>query len=140
MVKWLRLRLPMQEVWVWSLAGEVRPHMPYGQKAREITQDKTNLKLLWFTPTGDIHKWRLAGRGIGDPAPYLISVLIRVGHLLSSLRYHKRSFLSVYFSTDSLTMYKKINWTSIRNNPKPHKSLKLREILRESWRLLIPYA
>ena len=60
-------------------------------------------------PTGDIHKWRLAGRGIGDPAPYLISVLIRVGHLLSSLRYHKRSFLSVYFSTDSLTMYKKIN-------------------------------
>lgn len=60
-------------------------------------------------PTGDIYKWRLAGRGIGDPAPYLISVLKTICHLLSSLTYHKRRFLSVYFSTDSLTMYKKIN-------------------------------
>ena len=31
-VQWLRLRLPLQEVWVQSLAGELRSHMPRGQK------------------------------------------------------------------------------------------------------------
>ena len=31
-VQWLRLRLPMQGVWVRSLVGELRSHMPPGQK------------------------------------------------------------------------------------------------------------
>ena len=31
-VQWLRLHLPMQEVWVQSLGGELRFHMPHGQK------------------------------------------------------------------------------------------------------------
>ena len=32
MIEWLRLHLPMQRVWVQSLFGEVRSHMPWGQK------------------------------------------------------------------------------------------------------------
>ena len=31
-VQWLRLHLPMQEMWVQSLAGELRSNMPRGQK------------------------------------------------------------------------------------------------------------
>ena len=31
---WLRFRLPMQEVWVRSLAGKLRSHKPSGQKTR----------------------------------------------------------------------------------------------------------
>ena len=33
-VCWLRLRLPMQGVWVQSLVGELRPYMPLGQKSK----------------------------------------------------------------------------------------------------------
>ena len=33
-VQWLRLPLPMQGVWVWSLVGELRSHMPHGQKTK----------------------------------------------------------------------------------------------------------
>ena len=32
MIEWLRLHLPMQRVWVQSLFGKVRSHMPRGQK------------------------------------------------------------------------------------------------------------
>ena len=31
-VQWLRLRFPMQGVWVPSLVGELGCHMPHGQK------------------------------------------------------------------------------------------------------------
>ena len=31
-IQWLRLGLPKQEVWVWSLVGELRYHMPPSQK------------------------------------------------------------------------------------------------------------
>ena len=31
-VQWLRLCLPVQRVWVWPLTGEIRSHMPPGQK------------------------------------------------------------------------------------------------------------
>ena len=37
-VQWLRLRLPMQGVWVQSLVGELGSHMPHGQKKQ------TNIK------------------------------------------------------------------------------------------------
>ena len=33
-IQWLRLRLPMQGVRVWSLVGELRSHMPRGQKPK----------------------------------------------------------------------------------------------------------
>ena len=33
-VQWLRLRLLVQEVWVGSLAGELRPYMPQGQNTK----------------------------------------------------------------------------------------------------------
>ena len=33
-VQWLGLRLPMQGVWVRSLVGEIRSHMPHGQKTK----------------------------------------------------------------------------------------------------------
>ena len=34
-VQWLRLHLPMQEVWIWSLVGELRDFfMPYSQKSK----------------------------------------------------------------------------------------------------------
>ena len=33
-VQWLRLRLPMQGVWVRSLVRELRSHMPCGQKTK----------------------------------------------------------------------------------------------------------
>ena len=34
----MRLHLPMQGVWVWSLVGELRPHKPHGQKYQNIKQ------------------------------------------------------------------------------------------------------
>ena len=37
-VQWLRLRLPLQEVRVSSLVGELRSHMPPVQKTRNIKQ------------------------------------------------------------------------------------------------------
>ena len=33
-VQWLRLHLPMQGVQVGSLVGELRSHMPWGQKTK----------------------------------------------------------------------------------------------------------
>ena len=33
-VQWLRLSLPMQGVWVQSLARDLRSHMPHGQKTK----------------------------------------------------------------------------------------------------------
>ena len=38
--QWLRFLLSMQGVWVWSLVGEQRPHMPHGQKPK--TQNRSN--------------------------------------------------------------------------------------------------
>ena len=38
MVQWLRLCLPMQEVQVWSLVGELRSYMPCGPKTKNIKQ------------------------------------------------------------------------------------------------------
>ena len=38
MVQWLRLCLPVQGVWVWSLVGELKSHMPCGQKNQNIKQ------------------------------------------------------------------------------------------------------
>ena len=35
MVQRLRLRLPMQAVWVQSLVRELRSHTPYGQKKKK---------------------------------------------------------------------------------------------------------
>ena len=32
--QWLRLRLPMQRVYIWSLVGERRSHMPWGQNTK----------------------------------------------------------------------------------------------------------
>ena len=40
-VQWLRLHLPMQGVWVPSLVGELRPHVPHGQKNK--TQNKISV-------------------------------------------------------------------------------------------------
>ena len=40
-VQWLRLRLPMQAVHVRSLVGELRSHMPHGQKTK--TQNRSNI-------------------------------------------------------------------------------------------------
>ena len=38
----LRLRLPMQGVWVWSLVWELRSHMPWGQKNQNRSNTVTN--------------------------------------------------------------------------------------------------
>ena len=35
---WLRLHLPMQGVWVLDMVGELRPHMPFGQKRNQKTE------------------------------------------------------------------------------------------------------
>ena len=37
-VQWLLLHLPMQGVWVRSLVGELRSHMPCGQKTKHTTE------------------------------------------------------------------------------------------------------
>ena len=37
-VHWLRLHLPMQEVWVQSLVEELRSHMTQGQKKQNVKQ------------------------------------------------------------------------------------------------------
>ena len=39
MIQWLRLHLPRQGVWVWSLVGEQRSHMPRGQKPKRETSN-----------------------------------------------------------------------------------------------------
>ena len=39
-VQWLRLCLPMQGVWVWSLVWELSSHMPHDQKTK--TQNRSN--------------------------------------------------------------------------------------------------
>ena len=33
-VQWLKLCLPRQRVWVWSLVGELSPHIPHSQKTK----------------------------------------------------------------------------------------------------------
>ena len=33
-IQWLRLHLPMQGVWIWSLVGELRSHMSWSQKSK----------------------------------------------------------------------------------------------------------
>ena len=33
-IQWLRLPLPMQGVWIWSLVGELRSHMSQSQKSK----------------------------------------------------------------------------------------------------------
>ena len=43
---WLRLRLPMQGVWVWSLIRMLRSHMPHSQK-RKQTNHKTEAMLYY---------------------------------------------------------------------------------------------
>ena len=40
MIQWLRLGLPLQEVQVQSLIGELRSHMPRGQKNQNIKQKR----------------------------------------------------------------------------------------------------
>ena len=45
-VQWLRLRLPMQGVWVRSLIRELRSHMPHGQNIKQKEyHDKFNKDL-----------------------------------------------------------------------------------------------
>ena len=39
-IQWLRLGLPLQEVQVQSLIGELRSHMPRGQKNQNIKQKR----------------------------------------------------------------------------------------------------
>ena len=34
-IQWLRLHLPMQEVWVQPLVGELGSHIPHGQKKKK---------------------------------------------------------------------------------------------------------
>ena len=41
-VQGLRLCLPMQRVWVRSLVGELRSHMPWGQKNQNRSNIATN--------------------------------------------------------------------------------------------------
>ena len=52
-VQCLRLYLPMQGVWVPSLAGERRAHVPHSQSNQNIWQkqccNKFNKDLKWFT-------------------------------------------------------------------------------------------
>ena len=48
-VQWLRLRLPMQGVQVWSWAGELRSHVPYGQKNKKHNRSNSitnSIKIL----------------------------------------------------------------------------------------------
>ena len=44
LVQWLRLRLPMQGVWVQSLVGELRSHMPRGQRKQTYYIQKNKHK------------------------------------------------------------------------------------------------
>ena len=44
-VCWLRLHLPMQGAQVCSLVGELRSHMSYGQKTKNIKQKQYRNKL-----------------------------------------------------------------------------------------------
>ena len=44
-VQWLRLCLRMQGVWVWSLVGELRSHMPCGQKNQNTGKKKKEVIL-----------------------------------------------------------------------------------------------
>ena len=52
-VQWFRLHLPVQGEQVQSLVGELRSHMPQGQKTK--TQNRSNIvtnsikTLKWFT-------------------------------------------------------------------------------------------
>ena len=34
LVQWLRVRLPMQDLWVWSVVRELRSHLPLDQKTK----------------------------------------------------------------------------------------------------------
>ena len=59
MVQWLRLHLPLQGLWVQSLVGELRYHMPQGEaeniknfKRRILSQtcSKTKILMILFEP------------------------------------------------------------------------------------------
>ena len=45
-VQWLRVRLPMQGVQVRSLVGELRYHIPLGQKTKTLKKNIKTLKTL----------------------------------------------------------------------------------------------
>ena len=40
-VQWLKLHVPMQGVWVWSLMGELRSHMPSSQNNKTWDRSRT---------------------------------------------------------------------------------------------------
>ena len=47
----------MQDVWVWSLVGELRSYMPWGQKTRKTfkmvhfkKKNNNNLAIYWIGP------------------------------------------------------------------------------------------
>ena len=51
-VQWLRLHLPMHGMQVQSLVGQLRSHMPWGQKKKDIKQKQYCNKF-----TKDFKKW-----------------------------------------------------------------------------------
>ena len=64
MVQWLRLRLPMQGVRVRSLVGELRSHMPHGQKTKTsnrisvVTDSIKTLKMVHIKNKKPLKKYR----------------------------------------------------------------------------------
>ena len=51
-VQWLRICVPMQEMWVQSLAKELRSHMPWSNQgnAQQLEEDPVfETKLSWAT-------------------------------------------------------------------------------------------
>ena len=68
-VQWLRLHLSVQGVWVWSLVGELRPHMPQGQNNQTIKQKqyckKKSIKSLIMVHIfkNDLKKWETKQNG-----------------------------------------------------------------------------
>ena len=61
-VQWLRLHFPMQRVWVQSLFGEVRSHMPQGQKKKTKQHCKKFNKDLKNGPLKKKKKGRKSGK------------------------------------------------------------------------------
>ena len=56
MVQWLRIRLPMQGTRVQSLVGELRSHMPRGQKSQNIEQKQYGNKFNKGFKNGPHHR------------------------------------------------------------------------------------
>ena len=71
-VHWLRLRLPMQGVWIRSLIKGLRSHTPRGQKNQTLKRRKSKameLKSINICPKGIlIFKWK-----VSDPRTHLAS-------------------------------------------------------------------